>query len=114
VNAAVQAKQVAVAPAGPTVVAAPAQRWAQVVAPAFDPPLVGGGQFCTSCGQVPTPCLLVRSTFAGVGVRLPARCARSKNRRGPSSARCGRGQHPFLCPPRLPDSTAATAAPGAS
>ena len=56
VNAAVQAKQVAVAPTGPTVAAAPAQ----VVAPAFDPPLAGGGQFCASCGQVPTPCLVLQ------------------------------------------------------
>jgi hypothetical protein len=43
----------------------------------------------------------LRSTLVGVGVRLPAR-------------RCGSGQHPFLCPPRLPDITVATAAPGAS
>jgi len=59
----------AVTPAGPTVAAAPAQvvaaAPAQVVAapwvaPAFDPPLAGGGQFCASCGQVPTPCLVLQ------------------------------------------------------
>ena len=98
VNAAVQAKQVAVAPAGPTVAAAPAQ----VVAPAFDPPLAGGGQFCTSCGQVPTPCLLVRSTLVGVGVRLPARRAPRAQPKPPGAKFCAVRPRPTPVP--LPSS----------
>ena len=105
--------RVAVAPAGPTVAAAPAH----VVAPAFDAPLAGGGQFCASCGQVPTPCLLVRSTLVGEALayayQRDARAAKTGGGqvlRGAAAA----NTRSFTLAPRLPDSTAATAAPGAS